>query len=162
PEHERALREINEARAKKRAADELTARKEQAQVWKRVALAIPGVVAAVAIGWLIFSRRTHGLSVERALAGSTALFAPRGFVAQVTGEDHLDEALEPGCYVVVTGEKGRGILAVDHGGESLEGEGSIGWCSCTPERAEVRADGPVRILRVDGKTVGNLDGLGAV
>jgi hypothetical protein len=161
PEHVRATREINEARAKKRAEDVANHASARARASRRLLIAIPCALAVLALGWLAYARVVHAAWVERSLEGPTALFAPRGFTPQATGEGELDQALEPGCYVAVTPDEGSGKLQVEHGGETLLGERSVGWCTCTPEHAGVRADCPTRILRAEGKTVGNLDGLGA-
>jgi hypothetical protein len=161
PEHERAMREIKEARAKKRADDAAKDRVVDAQTKKRVLVAVPVALAVIGVGWLVYARVVHAHQVERSLDGPTALFAARGFTPHATAERELEQTLDPGCFVAVTPAEGSGKLSVDHGGEALEGERSIGWCSCTQERAEVKADGPIRILRIDGRAVGNVDGLGA-
>ncbi len=162
PEHERARREVTEAMKKKQVEGHGAAAVASKELRKRLAIgaAVAGAVALV--GYLGWGRYAHAAAIERALEGPTATFAPRGFAPAATGEGRLDESVEPGCYVAVTPADGDGKLEVEHGGETLSGARSVGFCACTPEKVSVRGDGAVRLLRVEGKLVGNLDGLGAV
>jgi hypothetical protein len=162
PEHERARREVTEAMTKKRVGDTAAAQEAARVLRKRLAIGGAAVLVAGVIAYAGWGRHAHAVALERSLEGQTATFAVRGFVPLATGEVQLEAAIEPGCYVAVTPEGGDGKLEVEHGGETLTGAGSVGWCACTPEKASARAAGAVRFLRVDGKAVGNVDGLAAV
>jgi hypothetical protein len=162
PDHERAQREVQEALSRKREMDAVAAHAHGEVRSKRAA-----VVAVIAVASLIVVgvgawRYLHGAAVERALEGPTARFAARGFGPVASGEAQLDEQVEPGCFVAVTPEEGDGKLEIEHGGETLSAERSIGWCACTPEHVAVRSTTPLRLLRADGRAVGNVAGLGAV
>lgn len=162
PEHERVRREAKEALANKRADDKIQAQKAQKHSLRRVGIVTLGIAAALAVGYWIWTGYAHSQAVERALEAPTLLFAERGFSPISTGEKRLEEAIGPGCYVAVTPSEGDGLMEVERGGETLKGERSIGWCACTPEKALVKSNTPLRLLRVDGKLVGNIDGLSAV
>ena len=147
---------------KKRRVDGAVALEASRTLRKRLAI---GAAAALVVGVIVvagWGRHAHAVALERSLEGPTATFAARGFVPLSTGEERLEESIEPGCYVVVTPTDGDGKLEVEHGGETLTGAGSVGWCACTPEKAVARSTAGVRFLRVDGKAVGNVDGLAAV
>lgn len=162
PEHERARREVTEAMAKKRVLVESAVVVSTRALRKRIAIGSAAAVATGLVAYLVWGRHAHAVALERALAGPTATFEARGFSPVSTGEGRLEEAIEPGCYVVVGPAEGDTKLELEHGGETLTGERSIGWCACTPEKASVRGASALRMLRVDGKTIGNVDGLGAV
>lgn len=162
PEHERARREVTEAMTRARALGTSAAVIASRQLRLRLAVGAAGGLAVATLVVLVWRRHAHADSVERALAPATAMFEPRGFAPLTTAEGRIEENVEPGCYIAIAGGDGDGKLEVDHGGETLTGARSIGWCACTPEKAVIRADGPLRLLRVDGKLVGNVDGLGAV
>jgi hypothetical protein len=162
PEHERARREVTEAMAKARVKQASAAEVATRVFKKRLAIGSAAAAATGLVVFLVWGRHAHAVSVERALEAPTASFAARGFTTMATAEDHLEEAIEPGCYVVVSAADEDGKIELEHGGETLTGARSIGWCACTPEKATIRAPGALRLLRVDGKAVGNVDGLGAV
>jgi len=162
PEHERARREVTEAMAKKRVQADSAAEVAGRVLRKRLAIGSGSAALVALIVFLVWGRHAHAVAIERALEGPTATFAARGFIAMATAEDRLEESIEPGCYVVVTPADGDGKMELEHGGEALNGARSIGWCACTPEKVSVHGDGALRLLRVDGKTVGNVDGLAAV
>ena len=83
-----------------------------------------------------------------------------------SASQRIEESVEPGCFVAVA--PAQGLLDVEHGGESLKGEGSVAWCACNSERVAVTRGSPsdlvspLCLLRIDARLVGGLEGLGAL
>ncbi len=172
PEAVRADRETQAALTAKRAQVDALAdradRRERRR--KRLSFGIGALgIALVAASCRNCARRlAEGRVVNAALAPIAAPYVALGF-APVSmsrfARVHEDFVAEKACCLVAIAS-GSGTLVVDRPSSgTLEGEGSIAWCSCGDgERAAVRLRDPANgggllVLRVDARQVGGGYGL---
>jgi hypothetical protein len=163
PEHERVRRETLAAAATRRRAldDELAARARRR--WKRAGVVAANAIAfavAGAVGWRLFTRAR---ALRGELAEAEARFVPHGLSEIATNALTAARSLDvdvPGsrCLVAVAG--GGATVRVRRGSSSAEARGSVGWCTCRPERATVEAgpDAPEKVglavLAIDARATG--------
>ncbi len=172
PDAIRVERETQAALAAKKAAADARARSDQAadrRLWLlRAAIAVAVIVPIVA-AWVLYSRRAdRAKGVLAALAPAVATFASRGFVPMAASrfaDESIDlEVSEPTCFIAMASRApGDGALTVERPAGRLEGEGSIGWCTCGAEAATVRlrdpSTGGLAVLRAGAADLGGSHGL---
>jgi hypothetical protein len=120
------------------------------------------LTAALAAGSSYRRRLAEGTSIHAALAPMAAPYLALGF-APVSPSRFARDQMEltsetASCLVALT--PGSESLIVDRASGMLEGEGSIGWCTCgAGERATVHLRDPARgrgllVVQTDARTVG--------
>lgn len=166
PEFAKAEREKAEAMARRRR--ELEVAEARAKKQNRRRAVIGGTLAVVLAGaaWVARERYDAG---TRAIAASAALaksFTSLGFVEVMPSPwDHperLEVALPSGtCAIALGASSGKPTtIEVTHDGDTLEAQGSFGFCTCANETVRIVAKGAsketsVRLLKTDARAFGS-------
>lgn len=160
PEHERARREDEEARARRAAQIDRAANVESKQARSRYlrvgAIAVPVLLLLgffVALGRREMARRAN---VEKA----SEPFRGSGFVAVETSSPSatgsLEATVEPGCILAVSTDPAP--IKVTRAGSTSEGAGPVLFCTCTSERialsSTVASNGGLVLMRADAALLG--------
>jgi hypothetical protein len=162
PEHERARRQDEEARARRVAQLDTVARSETTRSRSRYlrlgAIAVPVVALVAFVGMLATREMGRRERVEKIGAPFTALgFAPVDTSAPASAGS-LDVNAEPGCFVALA--TGDAPIRVTRGAGAAEAPAAspLLFCTCASERiglsADVAAGGGVLLMRADAATVG--------
>ncbi|MFO0679093.1 MAG: hypothetical protein U0169_21380 [Polyangiaceae bacterium] len=166
PKYERALRETREA-AEKHARDVADAEAKATQrAWTRRAIGVAVLLVVAATGAFVVKRVQTKKRLDKALDPLSAKFVAEGFTSVPGSFASLPTSTEldsdgQNCFVVVATEG----FALDHGGVTVDGKGSFGFCTCGPEMITAKAtpDGAepsgVRLLRGDNRRVGGIRAL---
>ncbi len=168
PDALRVERETQAALASRKAALEARAKADRAlamRAWaKRGGVGVL-VAAGLGLGWMQYSQRAQrGRAVEAALGPLLAPYLAKGFT-RVGGSRFADESLaleaaESSCFVAVASRgPGDGAVRVDRARGTIEGSGTVAWCTCGAESGSVRvaspaAGGGVALLRAAIAQVG--------
>ncbi len=169
PEFAKAEREKAEAMAKRRRELEVAETRARKQSRRR---AIIGGAIAIVVGGAGFIARDRYDRGTRALATSAALaksFAPLGFTEVLPSPwdhpDRLEVPLTAGTCAIALGASGGkpATIEVTHDGDTLEAQGSFGFCTCANETVRVVAkatsgETSVRLLKTDARVFGSVLG----
>lgn len=161
PEFERARRQDEEARAKRRAQIDEVSKAEAQKVRKR-RLVIGGVAVVVATvvagaGIVLQSEVERRARIEK----TTERFRGSGFgIVAMSGRGApgiLEETPDKGCLVATT--TGSAPISVARaGGTTIEGRGPLLFCTCATEKltitSQVDKGGGLALLRTDSATIG--------
>ena len=166
PDHARLQRETLQASKEKRAALDVESRKERRRLVRRALVNVVTVAAVGAGGWLGYTTYKQRTMLEAILDKPSAPFRAMGFAAFAAAhwgrQDVVEASVDaPSCIIAIgASTAGEAVLDVRRDGESIQAKGSVGWCSCGPERvrAEVTsgAEGQrsVRLLHMDAHAFG--------
>ncbi len=164
PEHERARREDEAARAKRAAELEAQAKVASREMLRKRAL-YGGigvfVVLATVSGGLAFR---HEVSRRGAIEQATDPYRAMGFVITDTSSRSEPNKLETktegaGCYLAVTTQAAQSIpLEVTAGDAKVSGKGPVLACTCEGGKLTVKGDVPegagLAVLRIDAAAIG--------
>jgi hypothetical protein len=166
PDHARLQRETLEASKKKRAALDVESRKDRRRVFRRALVNIITVVAVGTGGWFVYTTYKQRTMLESILDKPAAPFATMGFVAFPAAhwgrQDNVEASVDtPSCIIAIgASTAGEAVLDVRRDGETIRAKGSVGWCTCGPERVRaevtsgVEGQRSVRLLHMDAHAFG--------
>lgn len=170
PEFVRAEREKAEATERRRRDLELASARSRKRAIRGTLI---GTAIAVVVGTSAWFVRERYETRRRAFDGSAAVaqsFAALGFSetprALWSSPDRIEEPLTAGTCAVAVGAAGGKPIAIEvtHDGDTLEAQGSFGFCTCANETVTVSAKGgdaaarSVRLLRIDARVFGSVLG----
>lgn len=161
PEFERARRQDEEARAKRKAALDEASRSE-ANTTRRRRIAI-GAVALVLTGVAVFAGTMFRTEVQRRgrIEKASDSYRSMGFtIIETSGRGTpgtLEDTPEKGCLLAVsTGD--APIKVVRAAGDAIEGKGPVVFCTCASEKltitSKVDKDGGIALLRIESPAIG--------
>lgn len=161
PEFERARRQDEEARAKRRAQIDEASRAETGKVrTRRIALIGIGIVlagVAVFAGTMFRSEVARRGRIEKASDSYRAM----GFtILETSGRSSpgtLEETPDKGCLIAVsTGD--APIKVARASGDAIEGKGPVVFCTCATEKvtitSQVDKEGGLALLRIESPAIG--------
>jgi hypothetical protein len=159
PEHERSKRETMAAVEQRRHVLEAELAASARRRRRRAVVIAANVVALGAAGFVTWRLVTRAHAVRAALEIAERPFIAAGLTEMASNEVAVRSIVEAdtpasGCFVAVATVGGVRARA---GNAVVEGNGSVGWCSCQPEHVTVEApsgDGGVALLQVDARAVG--------
>jgi hypothetical protein len=162
PEHEKTRREMLAAGGQRKVAldEELAVRARLRS--RRAVMTAVGAVVVVTASVVAFKVALRARALHVAVAQLEGPFTTRGFARAASNElteRHSLEADLPGssCFVALATE-GTPLVARS-GATTVEGRGSVAWCSCEAAHATVEATpttGPVglSVVQADARKVG--------
>jgi hypothetical protein len=161
PEFERARRQDEEARAKRRAQIEEASRTEgrKARTRRLVIVAVGIVLAGVAV----FAGTMFRAEVERRgrIEKASDSYRAMGFtIVETSGRGSpgtLEETPDKGCLIAVsTGD--APLKVVRASGDAIEGKGPLVFCVCATEKltitSKVDKEGGLALLRIESPAIG--------
>lgn len=162
PEHERARREDEAARAKRKQEIEKKAGVEQAAASKRkvttalIAIVVVAVLAVVA--FFVFREMQRRGRVDQAVAPWKASGFTLVDTASRGSPGTIDADLDAACFVAVTTSSDPVKVTRPTAGASFEGPAPAIFCTCEPEHVNIAskpdASGGMALLRIDTSQVG--------
>jgi hypothetical protein len=161
PEFERARRQDEEARAKRRAQIDQVAHSEAGKIKKR--RLVIGAVALVLAGIAVFAGSLFRTELERRgrIERAGERYRAAGFTTIETSgrgaPGTLESTPDKGCLVAVsTGE--APIKVARASGDAIVGKGPVVLCVCAPEKltvtSKVDKEGGLALLRVESPAIG--------
>lgn len=160
PEHERARREDEEARARRAAqldeAAQVQTSAARSRTLRVAAVAVPVVALVAFIGLLgrrEVKRRAH---VEAAVAPFRAFGFTTVESSSPSATGSVEATVEPGCVLAVSTDSAR--IKVSRGGNTTEGAGPVLFCTCTSERvglaSTVAGNGGLVLMHAEAASIG--------
>ncbi len=160
PEFERARREDEAAREKRRAQIEAESRAETSKARARM-LRFGGIAVAVA-AFAVFAGTVFRREVARRgrIEQASDSYRAMGFVVVETSgrgsPGRLEDTTDKGCMVAVS--TGDAPLKVARASGTTEGPGPVVFCTCATEKVTVTSDvaegGGLALLRIDAAAIG--------
>jgi len=163
PEFERARREDEAARSKRRAEIDAASAVEASKTRKR--RLVIGAIVVVAGTVIVFAGSVFRSEVARrgSIEQATDSYRSMGFtVIETSGRGSpgtLDATPEKGCFVTVASNADAPLKVTRPSGPAIEGKGPVVFCTCSAEKvtvtsSKVEQGGGLALLRIDGAAIG--------
>jgi hypothetical protein len=159
PEHERTKRETMAAVEERRHVLEAELAASARRRRRRTLVIAANAVALIAAGFVTWRVVTRARAIRATLDVAERPFVAAGLEEIASNEVAARSTLEAdtpasGCFVAVGTD---GHVRARAANVVVEGDGSVGWCSCQPEHVTVEAlsgGGGLALLHVDARAVG--------